>query len=165
MQPGTSREQMWPDLPLEAWADTCATLHLWTQIAGKIRMTLSPPINHSWHVPLYVTARGLTTSPIPHGERTFQIDFDFIVHRLSISASDGSTGGFPLEPQTVAVFYRRLMDELQRLDLPVRIHNRPNEVANPIPFDQDEVHRAYDAEYANRFWRILFQSDRIMKEF
>ncbi|HVV47500.1 MAG TPA: DUF5996 family protein [Bryobacteraceae bacterium] len=165
MQPGTSREQTWPDLPLEAWADTCATLHVWTQIAGKIRMTLSPPVNHSWHVPLYVTARGLTTSPIPHGSRTFQIDFDFIVHRLSIPVSDGSTGGFPLEPQTVAAFYRRLMSELQRLNLPVRIHNRPNEVADPIPFDQDEVHRSYDAEYANRFWRILFQADRVMKEF
>lgn len=165
MQPQPSREQTWPELPLEAWADTCATLHMWAQIVGKIRMTLSPPINHSWHVPLYVTSRGLTTSPIPYGERTFQIDFDFIRHRLDISASDGSAGGFPLAPQSVAEFYRHLMDELRRLDLPVHIHARPNEVAEPIPFEQDEVHRSYNAEYANRFWRILFQTDRVMKEF
>jgi len=165
MQPGPSREQTWPELPLEAWAGTCATLHLWIQIAGKIRLTLSPRVNHSWHVPLYVTSSGLTTSPIPHGGRTFQIDFDFIAHRLHISVSDGSTGGFPLEPQTVAEFYRRLMSELQRLGLPVRIHNKPNEVADAIPFDRDEAHRSYDAEYANRFWRILFQADRVMKEF
>jgi len=165
MQSGPSREQTWPELPLEAWAGTCATLHLWIQIAGKIRLTLSPRVNHSWHVPLYVTSSGLTTSPIPHGGRTFQIDFDFIAHRLHISVSDGSTGGFPLEPQTVAEFYRRLMSELQRLGLPVRIHNKPNEVADAIPFDRDEAHRSYDAEYANRFWRILFQADRVMKEF
>jgi hypothetical protein len=165
MQPDPSRNQTWPELPLEAWADTRATLHLWTQIVGKIRMTLTPPVNHSWHVPLYVTSSGLTTSPIPHSGRTFQIDFDFILHRLRIAVSDGSSAGFPLEPQTVAEFYRRLMSELQRLGLPVRIHNRPNEVADTTPFDQDEAHRSYDAEYANRFWRILFQTDRVMKEF
>ena len=165
MQPKPSREETWPELPLEAWADTCATLHLWTQIAGKIRLTLSPRINHSWHVPLYVTTSGLTTSPIPHSGRIFQIDFDFIRHRLHIPVSDGSEGGFPLEPQTVAEFYRRLMGELQRLGLQVRIHGRPNEVADATPFDQDEAHRSYDAEYVNRFWRILVQVDRVMKEF
>src|SRR5687767_14929653 len=107
----------WPSLPLEAWGDTFATLHLWTQIVGKVRLTQSPWVNHSWHVALYVTARGLTTSPIPHGIRTFQIDFDFIAHRLVVQSSDGGTGGFALEPQSVATFYGRLMDELEKLGL------------------------------------------------
>jgi hypothetical protein len=155
----------WPSLPLEAWAETYATLHLWTQIVGKVRLVQSPWLNHSWHVPLYVTARGLTTSPIPHGGRTFQIDFDFVAHQLVLQTSDGGTGHFALEPQSVAEFYRRLMAELAKLALPVDIYRRPNEIADPIPFDQDEVHRAYDPEYANRFWRILLQADRIFKEF
>lgn len=155
----------WPSLPLEAWAETYATLHLWTQIVGKVRLVQSPWLNHSWHVPLYVTARGLTTSPIPHGGRTFQIDFDFVAHKLVLQTSDGGTGHFALEPQSVAEFYRRLMAELAKLALPVDIYRRPNEVADPIPFDQDEVHRAYDPEYANRFWRILLQADRVFKEF
>ena len=159
------REDAWPSLPLEAWSDTCATLHMWTQIAGKIRMTQSPWINHSWHVTLYVTARGLTTSPIPYGTRTFQIDFDFLSHQLIVQASDGRTGGFPLEPQSVAAFYRRLMEEMAKLDLHVDIHKMPNEIPAPIRFDVDESHRAYDADYANRFWRILVQADRVMKEF
>jgi hypothetical protein len=155
----------WPDLPLEAWAETYATLHLWTQIAGKVRLVQSPWLNHSWHVPLYVTARGLTTSPIPHGLRSFQIDFDFVTHRLVLYASDGGAGGFALEPQSVATFYARLMAEMAKLGLPVDIYRLPSEVADPIRFDQDEVHRAYDPEYANRFWRILVQADRIFKEF
>jgi hypothetical protein len=155
----------WPSLPLEAWADTSATLQLWTQIVGKIRLAQSPWVNHSWHVTLYVTARGLTTSPIPHGTRTFQIEFDFIAHRLVVQASDGGIGGFALEPQSVATFYRRLMDELDKLGLHVDIYRMPNEIENPIRFDQDEVHRAYDREYVNRFWRILVQADRVFKEF
>jgi Family of unknown function (DUF5996) len=155
----------WPSLPLEAWAETYATLHLWTQIAGKVRLTLSPWLNHAWHVTLYVTSRGLTTSPIPHDLRTFQIDFDFLAHRLILQSSDGGTGGFALEPQSVATFYARLMEEMGKLGLPVDIYRRPNEVADPIRFDQDETHRAYDPEYANRFWRILVQADRIFKEF
>src|SRR5438309_9967745 len=122
------RAEAWPDLPLSAWSDTCATLHLWTQIVGKIRLTQSPWVNHSWHVTLYVTSTGLTTSPIPYGLRTFQIDFDFIHHQLVILASDGHTAGFPLEPQSVAAFYRRLMDEMRRLGLPVEIYRKPNEV-------------------------------------
>src|SRR2546429_9616565 len=109
--------EAWPSLPLESWSDTFATLHLWTQIVGKIRLVQSPWINHSWHATLYVTSRGLTTSPIPYGLRTFEIDFDFIDHRLEIRCSDGRTGGFPLEPQSVATFHQRLMDEMQRLDL------------------------------------------------
>ena len=160
-----SRAQAWPPLPLEAWADTCATLHLWTQIVGKIRLAQGPWQNHSWHSTLYVTARGLSTSPVPYELRTFQIDFDFVGHRLVVQSSDGGVGGFPLRAESVATFYRRLMDELAGLDLPVRIHNRPNEVRDPIPFDQDEVHAAYDPEYANRFWRVLVQSERVFREF
>jgi Family of unknown function (DUF5996) len=155
----------WPSLPLEAWAETYATLHLWTQIAGKVRLTLSPWLNHAWHSTLYVTARGLTTSVIPHGLRTFQIDFDLLAHRLIVQSSDGGTGGFALEPQSVAAFYARLMEELGRLGLRVDIYRMPNEVPDPIRFDQDETHRSYDPEYANRFWRILVQADRVFKDF
>jgi hypothetical protein len=155
----------WPDLPLEAWSDTCATLHMWTQIVGKIRLSRTPWLNHSWHVTLYVTARGLTTSPVPHGTRAFQIDFDFIDHRLSIQSSDGGSGGFPLRAEPVAAFYRRLMQEMAKLDLAVEIRPQPNEVPDPIPFDRDETHRAYDAEYAHRFWRILVQAERVFQAF
>jgi hypothetical protein len=165
MQPADWREQTWPNLPLEAWSDTCATLHMWTQIVGKIRLAQSPWINHSWHVTLYVTSTGLTTSPIPYGFRTFQIDFDFIRHQLILSVSDGHTGGFPLEPQSVAAFYRRLKDEMTKLDLDIAFSRKPNEVSEAIRFDQDESHKAYSAEHANRFWRILVQSDRVCKEF
>ncbi len=163
--PTASNLEPWPSLPLEAWAETYATLHLWTQIVGKVRLVQSPWLNHSWHVPLYVTARGLTTSPIPHDTRAFQIDFDFVAHRLVLQSSDGGSGGFALEPQSVATFYARLMAEMGKLGLHVDIYRRPNEVADPIRFDQDETHRAYDAEYANRFWRILVQADRVFKEF
>lgn len=165
MQPAIDRAEFWPDLPYESWADTFVTLHMWVQIAGKIRLTQSPWINHSWHATLYVTATGLSTSPIPYGLRTFQIDFDFIRHQLTISASDGRVAGFPLEPQSVASFYRRLMAEMETLDLHVAIYDKPNEVSEPISFDLDETHRAYDREYANRYWRILAQADRVMKEF
>ncbi len=159
------RIEVWPDLPLSAWSDTCATLHLWTQIVGKIRLTQSPWVNHSWHVTLYVTTRGLTTSPIPYGLRTFQLDFDFVAHELSIQTSDGGLSGLPLEPQSVASFYRRLMHEMGRLDLHVDIHAKPNEVPDPVRFDRDESHAAYDREFANRFWRILVQADRVFKLF
>jgi hypothetical protein len=165
MQPAHSREEAWPALPLESWSDTCATLHMWVQIVGKIRLTLSPWINHSWSTTLYVTASGLTTTPIPHGDRTFQIDFDFLTHELAIQASDGRADRLPLEPQSVAAFYRRLMDEMESLDLHVNIHKMPNEVSDPIRFDRDESHRAYDREHATRFWRILVQADRVLKEF
>jgi hypothetical protein len=138
---------------------------MWLQIVGKVRLAQSPWVNHSWHVTLYVTARGLTTSPIPYGTRTFQVDFDFIDHRLVVQSSDGRTGALALEPQSVAAFYTRLMEEMGRLDLHVKIHRQPSEVPDPIRFDQDEAHRAYDREYAHRFWRILVQCDRIFKEF
>ena len=155
----------WPSLPLNAWSDTCATLHLWTQIVGKIRLAQTPWTNHSWHVTLYVTPRGLTTSPIPYGAQAFQIDFDFIAHELKIQRDDGGAAGFPLKPQSVAVFYRRLGEEMKKLGLEVKIYPKPNEVPNAIPFDQDEAHASYDQEYANRFWRVLLQSDRIFKKF
>jgi len=160
-----SRSQAWPSLPLEAWSDTCATLHMWTQIVGKIRLAQSPWINHSWHVTLYLTTRGLSTSPIPYGTRTFQVDFDFIGHQVVVQSSDGGIAGLPLQLRSVAVFYRRLMEEMARLDLRVDIHKQPNEVPDPIRFDLDESHRAYDREYANRFWRILVQADRVFKAF
>jgi Family of unknown function (DUF5996) len=147
--------EAWPSLPLEAWSDTLATLHLWTQIVGKVRLAQTPWTNHSWHVTLYVTPRGLTTSPIAHGNRSFSIDFDFCDDRLVVSTSDGAVGGFPLEPQSVATFYRRLHEELAKLGLDVRIDPWPNEIADPVRFDKDETHRSYDAEYAHRFWRIL----------
>jgi hypothetical protein len=160
-----SRPGAWPSLDLEAWKDTCATLHLWTQIVGKIRLAQSPWVNHSWHVTLYVTARGLTTSPIPYGTKVFQIDFDFISHRLTIESSDGGMSAIPLQPQSVAVFYERLMEEMGKLDLHVQIQKKPNEIVDPILFDQDESHTAYDHEYANRFWRVLVQADRVFKQF
>jgi hypothetical protein len=161
----TDRSEAWPELPLEAWSDTCATLHRWTQIVGKIRLTQCPWVNHSWHVTLYVTSRGLTTAPIPYGTRTFQLDFDFIAHELTIQSSDGGAAGLALEPQSVAAFYERLMREMAALDLRVDIHRKPNEVADAIRFDEDETHAAYDRDYANRFWRVLVQSDRLFKQF
>jgi Family of unknown function (DUF5996) len=155
----------WSALHFAEWKDTAATLHMWTQIVGKIRLTLSPWVNHSWHVTLYVTSRGLTTSPIPHGLQTFEISFDFIEHRLLIDKSDGARRILELKPQSVAEFYRSLMKALQDLDLAVTINTTPNEIQDAIPFEQDEQHRSYDREYANRFWRVLVQSDRVFKEF
>jgi uncharacterized protein DUF5996 len=138
---------------------------MWTQIVGKIRLTLSPWTNHSWHVTLYVTSRGLTTSPIPHDSDTFEIRFDFIGHQLLIDKSDGARRTIPLKPQSVAEFYRAVMKTLSDLGVTVTIYTVPNEVESAIPFDQDEEHRSYDREYANRFWRVLVQSDRVFKEF
>src|SRR3954454_2403400 len=128
MQSPDMIEEIFPALPLESWSATLATLHMWLQIAGKIRLTLSPWVNHSWHTTLYVTSKGLTTSPIPYDARTFQIDFDFLVHELVIQASDGRAGRLPLEPQSVAAFYRRLKDEMAKLDVAVEIDMKPNEV-------------------------------------
>jgi len=161
----TSSTEPWPELQLDAWSDTCATLHMWTQIVGKIRLAQSPWVNHSWHVTLYVTARGLTTSPIPNGTRTFQIDFDFIDHHLSVYSSDGGVSTIPLRPQSVAAFYEQLMRELAKLDLHPKIKTTPNEVAEAIAFEQDQKHASYDRDYANRFWRVLIQADRIFKRF
>jgi hypothetical protein len=155
----------WPALPFAEWKDTAFTLHMWTQIVGKIRLTLSPWINHSWHVTLYVTSRGLTTSPIPHGLSTFEIRFDFIDHQLRILKSDGAGRTIELKPQSVAEFYRSLMKALQDLDLAVTINTTPNEIQDAIPFEKDQEHRSYDREYANRFWRVLVQSDRVFHQF
>jgi hypothetical protein len=155
----------WPSLALDDWRDTYATLHMWTQIVGKIRLVQSPWVNHSWHATLYVTSRGLTTGPIPYGDRIFQIDFDFIDHALTVQSSDGRSGRVMLRPQSVATFYASLMAELDSLDIKIEIHRMPNEVPDPIRFDSDESHRAYDPDYANRFWRILVQADRVFKVF
>lgn len=155
----------WPELPFESWKDTAATLHMWTQIVGKIRLVQSPWVNHSWHVTLYVTPRGLTTSAIPHGERTFKIDFDFTDHKLVITTCDGDLRTIPLEPQATADFYAAVMSTLRDLDLPVRIHARPNEVQNPIPFAEDREHASYDADAVHRYWCVLFQVDRVFKKF
>jgi Family of unknown function (DUF5996) len=155
----------WPELNYADWKDTCATLHMWTQIVGKIRLTLSPWTNHSWHVTLYVTSRGLTTLPIPHGTDTFEIRFDFIDQRLRILKSDGGTRTIELKPRSVADFYQAVMTALDELNLKVKIDTAPNEIVNPISFEKDEQHRAYDTEYANRFWRVLVQADRVFKEF
>jgi hypothetical protein len=160
-----TNENTWPALPLDAWRDTQETLHLWTQIIGKIRLIQTPWFNHSWHVPLYVTARGLTTTTIPYRDRVFEIRLDLIDHQATIEASDGDTASFPLKPQSVADFYNRLMTELETLDIRVRIHRTPNEIPDSIPFDQDTSHHSYDPEYVNRFWRVLVQADRVMKRF
>ncbi len=155
----------WPALPFAEWKETCATLHMWFQIVGKIRMVQTPWTNHSWHVTLYVTARGLTTSPIPHGAHSFEMRFDFVDHELRILKSDGETRVLKLRPQSVAAFYREVMRALEDVDLAVKIDIVPNEIPSPIPFDRDEEHRSYDPEYANRFWRVLVQTDRVFKKF
>jgi hypothetical protein len=156
---------VWPSLPLEEWKDTYATLHMWTQIVGKTRLALSPKENHWWHVALYVTARGLTTTAIPHGTTVFAVEFDFIDHQLTVLTSDGKTRGIPLGPRSVADFYREYMAVLDDLDLPVRFRPVPDEVEHPIPFAEDRQHASYDPQQANRFWRVLLQADRILKRF
>jgi Family of unknown function (DUF5996) len=157
--------KQWPSLPFQDWKDTCVTLHMWTQIVGKIRLVQTPWINHSWHTTLYVTSRGLTTLPIPYEGRTFQIDFDFIDHQLLIQASDGGVKTMALGPRSVADFYQELFAKLAELSLNVKIHTIPNELANPIPFEKDHEHAAYESDYANRFWRALVQADRVFKRF
>jgi hypothetical protein len=161
----TSQTEAWPELPYEAWKDTYATLHLWTQIAGKIRLAQTPWLNHSWHVVLYVTPRGLTTSAIPYGTRSFQLDFDFLDHVLHIVTSDGGLEGVGLYPRTVADFYANVMRSLFKLGIDVSIHELPNEIPDAIPFSKDHVHASYDREYAQRVWRILLQSARVLSEF
>lgn len=160
-----SSVEPWPELPLPDWQDTYATLHLWTQIVGKIRLAQTPWTNHSWHVPFYVAARGLTTSPMPYGARVFQIDFDFIHHRLFIHASDGGNKSMALASRSVADFHSELFAHLAELGLEVEIDTMPCEIADCIPFEQDHVHASYDAEYAHRFWRALVQADRVFKQF
>ncbi|GAB5535574.1 MAG: DUF5996 family protein [Rubricoccaceae bacterium] len=152
----------WPDLP--DWSDTRTTLHLWTQIVGKIRLAQTPWTNHSWHVPLYVTPRGLTTSPMPHGARLFEIAFDFVEHQLVID-TDTERRTLPLRAQSVAAFHDELMERLRQLALAVEIHGSPNEVEDPIPFAEDTVHASYDAEAVERFGAALRQSHRVFTAF
>ncbi|HKP92489.1 MAG TPA: DUF5996 family protein [Chthoniobacterales bacterium] len=183
-------EEIWPPLPFAEWKDTARTLHMWTQIVGKIRLALTPWVNHSWHVTLYLTARGLTTSPIYAGGRALQIDFDFVAHELQFltggtrfgASSDSDEAHsrekgrtrrsaslrekvVTLAPKSVAEFYRQVMAALSELDLSVTLNTTPNEVDPAIPFEKNETDSAYDREYANRFWRVLLQSDRVFKDF
>jgi hypothetical protein len=160
-----SQQIVWPELPYERWKDTYATLHLWTQVVGKIRLAQSPWLNHSWHVPLYVSARGLTTSSIPYRDRVFDIAFDFVDHALVLRVSDGAERRLPLRPRSVADFYAAVIVMLDEAGIPVRIDRIPNEIADAIPFDQDTKHSAYDAEYVQRFWRVLLQVDRVFSQF
>ena len=155
----------WPALPYEAWRETCQTLHLWTQIVGKVRMELSPFLNHWWHVALYVTPRGLTTSAIPYHSGSFDVTFDFLEHTLFIHTSEGTTKALPLIPRSVASFYRECMDCLRALGIQVTINTLPSEVRDPIRCDIDEVHASYDPLYAGRFWRILAQTATVMGHF
>jgi len=155
----------WPQLVLEEWQDTLATLHMWTQIVGKIRLEQTPLVNHWWNVPLYVSARGLTTSPMTYQDRIFEIEFDFIDHTLRIQCSDGSLATLDLRPQTVADFYEEVMEALHGLGIDVKIWPMPVEIPNPIRFDQDQMHKSYDADYVNRWWRALVSVDEVFKEF
>jgi hypothetical protein len=163
--PAFASAEFWPAVPLKEWRATRDTLHMWTQIVGKVRMELTPLVNHWWNVPLYVTARGLTTSPIPYRDRSFQVDFDFIDHRLIVATSKDETVTLPLEPKSVAEFYRDFMTTLWGLGIEVKIFGTPVEVPDPIPFEQDRDHDAYDPEYAQRFWRILLLVERVFVEF
>jgi hypothetical protein len=162
MTPGADA---WPALPLDAWQDTHATLHLWLQIVGKVRLAQTPYLNHCWHVTLYVTPDGLTTGSIPHGERSFRIDLDFVRRRLEVRTSDGDLAELPLEPQSVATFYAALMRLLANVGVPVSIHPVPNEIPEAIPFADDDMHRAYDGEFVQRYGRILVHAARVFTRF
>ena len=161
----STKIEIFPSLPSKSWQETSTTLHLWTQVIGKIRMSLTPLINHWWNVTLYVTSRGLTTSPIPYETRSFQIDFDFIAHELCISTSDGQRSAFALKPFSVAEFYQKTIHSLASLDIKVKIWTMPQEISNPIRFEEDTKHAAYDPEYVHRFWQILVQTNRIFTQF
>ncbi len=154
-------EGRWPELPYDDWKDTYATLHMWSQVVGKVVLAQAAPLNHSWGIALLVTARGLTTRALPHGSRSFTMAFDFIDHQLVIETSDGDRRRLPLAPRSVADFYREVMALLATMNLPVRIWPMPVEVPDPIRFDQDTVHQSYDPDWANTFWRILVQVERV----
>jgi hypothetical protein len=159
------RPDAWPELPLAAWQDTYDTLHMWTQIVGKIRMTLTPLINHYWNATLYVSARGLTTSAIPYPNGVFEMEFDFIGHKLEIRSSIGDTRTLDLVPRTVADFYAEVMSSLASLKIDVEIHAHPDEVANPIPFAEDRLHESYDRESVERFYRLLISVEKVLQDF
>jgi len=157
--------ECWPALPLESWKDTYATLHMWTQMVGKVRMRLTPLVNHWWNVPLYVTTRGLTTSRIPYGERAFELWFDFIRHQLVLETSEGLMKTLPLAPRPVAEFYQDFMGMLRSAGIEVKIWRMPVEIPDPIPFDQDRAHASYDPAAVERFWRILLSVDAVFNRF
>lgn len=158
-------DKSWPALPLKDWLDTYHTLHLWTQVVGKVRLALSPKINHWWSTSLYVSPRGLATSAVPYGLEAFEIEFDFIDHRLEIRSSTGQRKSFELRPESVAAFYDRVMTTLRSMGFDVVINTKPQELPNPIFFEKDLEHASYDREYAHRFWRILLATDIVMNEF
>ncbi len=157
--------ECWPALPLESWKDTYATLHMWTQMVGKVRLRLTPLMNHWWNVPLYVTARGLTTSRIPYGQRAFELRFDFIRHQLVLETNDGMMKTLPLAPRSVTEFYGEFMGMLRSAGIEVKIWRMPVELPNPIPFDQDRVHASYDRKSVEKFWRILSSVDTVLNQF
>jgi Family of unknown function (DUF5996) len=157
--------ECWPTLPLDSWKDTCATLHMWTQIIGKVRLRLTPLVNHWWNVPLYVNSRGLTTSRIPYGPKSFEVLLDFIRHQLVLEMSDGTVKTLALAPRTVAEFYSEFMETLRSAGIEIKIWRMPVEIPNPIPFDQDKIHRSYDPKSVEKFWRILSSVDSVFYQF
>jgi hypothetical protein len=161
----TDRPECWPALPLESWRDTYATLHMWTQVVGKIRLRLTPLVNHWWNVPLYVTARGLTTSCIPYGERAFELRFDFIHHQLVLETSDAIVKTLPLEPRSVADFYKECFEMLRSAGIDVKIWPMPVEIPDPVRFDQDRQHNSYDPDAVVKFWRILLSAHEVFEQF
>jgi len=164
-RPVADQPECWPALPLDSWKDTYATLHMWLQIVGKVRLRLTPLVNHWWNVPLYVTARGLTTTRIPYGERAFELWFDFIRHQLVLETNDGIVKTLPLAPKSVAEFYREFMAMLRSAEIEVKIWRMPVEIPNPIPFDEDRVHASYDPVAVEKFWRILLSVDAVFTQF
>jgi hypothetical protein len=160
-----TKADSWPSLPLSSWKDACHTLHLWIQIAGKIRMALSPPLNHWWHVPLYVNSRGLTTGPVPFPPGVFEIQFDLRTHELQIHTSEGKSFSRPLSAEAVAEFYAAMMDALRTLGIQAEINLKPQELADAIPFDRDRINCSYDAESAYKFWRVLVSSSKVLERF
>jgi len=159
------RPECWPALPLSSWKDTFATLHMWTQIVGKVRLRLTPIVNHWWNVPLYVTARGLATSRIAYGDRAFELRFDFIRHELVLETSDGQLKALPLKPRSVAEFYQEFMELLRSAGIEVKIWRMPVEIPDPIAFDQDRVHASYNPKAVEKFWRTLLSVDTVFKQF
>jgi Family of unknown function (DUF5996) len=157
--------ECWPSLPLESWEDTRATLHMWTQIVGKVRLALTPLVNHWWNVPLYVSARGLTTSSMCYEKIVFELEFDFVDHQLVLKNSDGSVKDLALTPRSVADFYKQFMNMLHAEGIDVKIWTMPVEIPNPVPFDQDQVHASYQPEAVRKFWRILASTNTVFQEF
>ena len=157
--------ECWPALPLDSWKDTYATLHMWSQMVGKVRLALTPVVNHWWNVPLYLTARGLTTSRIPYGERAFELWFDFIRHQLVLETNDGLVKTLPLAPRSVAEFFQEFKEMLRSADIAVKIWRMPVEITDPIAFDQDRVHASYDRASVEKFWRILLSVDAVFNQF